>query len=73
MTILIIILAYVANVFLNRWLNKLLIKINNDLDPIPFVWFLSVLGTVLSLCAITLQWFYKTDKSSKFWGNHWKK
>lgn len=49
MTITIVILAYVANVFLNRWLNFLIVKRGVDGSILPYSWFLSFICTIIYL------------------------
>lgn len=61
MIITIIILAYVANVFLTRWLNKIDYKYYNA-DPTPFLWFIPLAGTLVILISLisevkTNNWF----------------
>ena len=60
MTILIIIIAYIANVFLNRWLNKVLHKIDQDFEPIPFIWLLAFFSSIAYLIIIINTCLQKT-------------
>jgi ABC-type multidrug transport system fused ATPase/permease subunit len=72
MIIALIILAYIASVFLNRWLNYLIYKYFDDLDEediIPFIWFIPVIGTIFIIVSV-LQLLYS---ASWFTGKHWKK
>lgn len=70
MIIALIILAYVANVFLNRWLNKITYKI--DGVKMPFAWFLSIAETIVFLIIILLEIKLKYNfKSNWFTGKHW--
>ena len=66
MTIALIILAYVANVFLNRWLNYLL-WIKTGRKPDLFIWFLPLIATPTLL--------YDLISRGKFFdwftGKHW--
>lgn len=64
MWITIIILAYVTNVFLNRWLNKIVYKKKIDMNIMPFMWFLSLFGTLWYLHDLS-----KYD--NWFTGKHW--
>jgi magnesium-transporting ATPase (P-type) len=68
MTIALIIVAYIANVFLNRWLDKLIIK-KTFKTPSPFFWFFSLFATIVLLFVII------ENNNSKFinWftGKHW--
>ena len=52
MTILIIITAYIANVFLNRWLNKILCKIDFRYQPMIMLWFVPLIVTFIFLISI---------------------
>ena len=63
----IIILAYVANVFLTRWMNKVLYQID-DTNPIATViWFIPLFG-FLTLLIIYLAEY---SKSNWFTGKDW--
>jgi hypothetical protein len=63
MEIAIIILAYVANVFLNRYINKIMYrKFNSSIDP--FMWFLPIpimvlmfVFTLIVECLLNKNWF----------------
>ncbi len=65
--IIIIILVYILNVFFNRWLNKIMYK-KYDKEPIPAIWFLSFIGTIICFIA-----FYKEleIKDNWFTGKYW--
>jgi len=52
MIVFIIITAYIFNVFLNRYLNKILCKMDEYQTPIPFFWFLSMIATILFIIVI---------------------
>ena len=68
MEVVIIILAYVANVFLNRWLNKILLhKKKGMYHMIPAHWFLSYVTTFFFVVSIIedskfFKWF-----TGKYW------
>ena len=68
MTITIIILAYVANVFFNRWLNKVLYK-KDVIEITPFfVWFIPILSIIVFL------WIWADEikpSSNWFTGKNW--
>lgn len=66
MTIAIIILAYVASVFLNRWLNKIDYKKYNA-EIVPCIWYLSIFGTLILLLSL----FGELHKDSWFTGKDW--
>ena len=71
MTITIIILAYVANVFLNRWLNKIIIKQNSESSIVPIIWFMSFVGTILFIPFI-IEYSKHTNKFINwFTGKNW--
>jgi hypothetical protein len=68
MTITIVILAYVANGFFNRWINKVLYK-KDILEIAPFiVWFIPFFTTIVFLsiwlkeCKLKDNWF-----TGKYW------
>ena len=68
MTITIVILAYVANVFFNRWLNKVLYKKDFvEIAPI-MVWFIPLFSSIV-LLSIWLKEF--KPKSNWFTGKYW--
>ena len=64
----IILLAYVANVFLNRWLSKIIYQKSGD-EIYVYVWFLGLLGTlILTIWIIHMFGFYEW-----FSGKNWKR
>lgn len=66
-----IILAYVANVFLNRWLNKIIIKQNSESSIVPIVWFMSIIGTILFI-SFVIEYSKHTNKFINwFKGKNW--
>lgn len=67
MTIAIIILAYVANVFLTRWLNKIVWK-KDLIDILPITWFLPILSIIGYLAIL-----FKEIETQKNWftGKNW--
>jgi len=62
----IIILAYVINIFLNRWLNKILV-IQKKGEPIPLIWFFSLATTIVLLFIF----FKKSKFNNWFTGKNW--
>ena len=68
MEIALIIIAYILNVFLNRWLNYILYK--KDHLKLPPIWFLSILGTCALLGVIVIEYF---NKPNWFTGRDWNK
>lgn len=73
MTVLLICVAYVANVFLNRWLNKVLVKYNSDdYEVIPSSWFWSLIATVIITGIIIGDFKLLKSRSNWFTGKHWK-
>ncbi len=68
MTILIIILAYVANVFLNRWLNKI-----TTLEPVPESWIIPVFPTIGFIWVLIEDSKFFRPYSNWFTGKHWRK
>lgn len=82
MTIALIILAYVATVFLNRWLNKIAFKKYGDsLKPEPWMWFASLFFTLTAIIFFFCEWYIKLNWYIKlcnkyklidwFTGKHW--
>lgn len=63
MWITIIILAYVANVFLNRWLNKQLFRVCKYPSLVWF-WFIPIFGTPVLLLLLL-------ENTDWFTGKHW--
>ena len=62
----IIILAYVASVFFNRWLNKLVYNIDKDIDVIaPKYWFIPVISTVVLIGEVL------DNRNTWFTGKNW--
>jgi hypothetical protein len=59
-----IILAYIGNVFLNRWLNY---KLDSSTRMIG-LWFISLIGTIPLLFCLLLQ----SKLFDWFIGKHWK-
>jgi hypothetical protein len=66
MIVAIIIIVYVLNVFLNRWLNKIL-HIKHDGPIIVWLWFLSVFTTLVFLIIIINE-----IRGNWFTGKYWK-
>ena len=69
MIIVLIIIAYILNVFLNRWLDYILCKKYNFRKSVPF-WFLPIIGTIIFLGCIIIEYF---DKPNWFTGRDWDK
>lgn len=61
-----IIIAYILNVFLNRWLNYILYKIHPVI--MPHVWFFSIIGTCAFLVIMIINYF---SKPNWFTGRDW--
>jgi len=68
MIITMIILAYIGNVFLNRWLNKIVYKKNIAKIEV-FTWFIPVLVTIAFILVLLNHFIEK--KSNWFIGKHW--
>lgn len=62
MTVIIIILAYIANIFLNRWLNKKLLQIDRFTSINPVIWFIPIVP-IFSYIVLILD--------SMEWGDNW--
>ena len=67
MTIPLIILAYVVNVFVNRWLNKIDHKNHGGIYPVT--WFFPLLYPI----ALMVSWLEEKVKFPNNWftGKHW--
>ena len=74
MTITLIILAYIASVFLNRWLNYLIIRLDLMDDKFVLCWFVPyfttfffifvlIIGVIIEIC--------NTKFNNWFTGKHW--
>ena len=77
MVIFMLVLAYVANVFLNRWLTKILNSIDKFYGSLTLLWFFFLFHTVV---VIFLIWYEKRERrenttTSKFYdwftGKNW--
>jgi len=53
-TVLIVILLYILSIFFNRWLNKIIYKMNK-MSPRPAIlWFIPIMGTLFLLVILTM-------------------
>jgi cbb3-type cytochrome oxidase subunit 3 len=77
MIVFILVLAYIANVFLNRWLAKILHSVDKFYDSLAILWFFSLFYTVVVIFII---WYEKRERreninTSKFYdwftGKNW--
>ncbi len=69
------IFGYIANIFLNRWLNKKAWQMA-DFDIMPNMWFLSILTTALliaGMCEEKIKFKYDKKPWNWFAGKNWKK
>ena len=66
----IIIIAYVANVFLNRWLNKIIYKELND-EKTVWLWFIPVLITIVFIWIVLEETKIFKHKGNWFTGKYW--
>jgi uncharacterized membrane protein len=66
---LIIIVAYILNVFLNRWLNYTIYTKYGELK-VPAIWFLSIISTIIFIIVIMIYYF---ENDNWFTGKHWDK
>ena len=69
MILTIVILAYVANVFLTRWMNKKLYQLDNDFTPLIIIWFIPVLGFIAYSIIYLIE--YLKNHPTKFTGKNW--
>jgi hypothetical protein len=67
MTITLIIIAYILNVFLNRWLNYTIYTKYGELK-VPAIWFLSIISTIIFIIVIMIYYF---ENDNWFTGKHW--
>ena len=72
----IIILAYVANVFLSRFLARVLIKLEPNFKGIPiFIWFIPIAAPIAIALMIMFVSGDKINLNNKFYnwfsGKHW--
>jgi hypothetical protein len=72
MIIALIILAYIASVFLNRWLNYLIVK-KYDEPKTPFFWVFSLFSTIVFIIVLLENVKFNTKFTNWFTGKHWKK
>ena len=66
---LIIIIAYILNVFLNRYLNYILYT-KHSASKAPFIWFLSIITTIIFIIAFMIYYF---ENENWFTGKYWEK
>ena len=69
MTITLIIIGYILNVFLNRWLNYILYTKYCQRREIV-IWFLAIAGTTIFIIAIITNYF---EYENWFTGKYWNK
>ena len=69
MTILIIILAYIANIFIARFFNKLATKYEHI--SAPFIWFFPIIGVLVFIIIYLTEIFRVDKKSNWFTGKNW--
>jgi hypothetical protein len=67
MTITLIIIAYILNVFLNRWLNYTIYTKYGELK-VPAIWFLSIISTIIFIIVIMIYYF---ENDNWFTGKYW--
>jgi len=65
------ILAYVASVFLSRWLNKIAIKISGISVIMPAMWFVPVINVLAFGAIVIIELFAANAKSTWFTGKNW--
>jgi len=69
MKITLIIIGYILNVFLNRWLNYILYAKYGQKKEIV-IWFLSIPGTTIFIISIITNYF---EYANWFTGKYWNK
>lgn len=65
----IIILAYIASIFLNRWLNYRVFKILSHYPKTCFLWFLPIIPAMSFIFIILSEYKFKNNW---FTGKYWK-
>mgnify|MGYP003670775223 CR=1 FL=1 len=70
MTVTLLIIVYLLNVFLNRWLNKMIYKHNHDDDLMTAIWFIPIVSTIF-LFIIFIDVSANKEKNW-FTGKYWK-
>ncbi len=68
MIIVILIIGYILNVFLTRWINKIAYK-KKKAERIPFLWFIPIITFMVLLFIIYIEDSLKKD--SWFSGKNW--
>ncbi len=71
MTTLIIILTYIANIFLARFFNKLLFKLDENFNSIPIIWFIPLIGLVSYSVIYLIESSKSNNRSNWFTGKDW--
>jgi len=69
MTLTIIIIAYIANIFLSRWLNYKVWKIEKHAPIAPIVWFIPI-APIIAFPILIIE--KKFNKDNWFTGKYWK-
>lgn len=72
MNVLIVIIAYVLSVFLNRWINKIGNRITDTDERHVIGWFFSFIYTIVIILVILLVYDKRESKFTRwFKGRHW--
>jgi len=72
MTYTLIILVYIANVFVSRWLNKIAYKLENKYPIINYWWFVPAIPIIGLIVAIIIAFLKQENKvTTWFTGKHW--
>ena len=69
-TILLMVILYILNIFITRYLNYCLYKMNKFNPIMIFAWFIPIAGLIAFLVIIVLQ-FSNKHKSNWFNGKYW--
>jgi len=72
MTAAIIVAIYILGVFAARYLNRVAIRVNSDIDVLPFMWLLSALSTISFLIAIVIMLKPFKVRNNWFTGKYWE-
>ena len=66
-----IILSYIFSIFLNRYINKVLVKIDKNNLIAVILWFFYIFGTACFLTVLLIDLFNKFILTDKFKGKNW--
>lgn len=71
MIITVIVIGYIINIFLTRWLNKIMYRIDSEWTIQPVAWFIPIGSTILLLLGYMVYKIKIVAKSTWFTGKNW--